>query len=110
SHPLLGAGPLPIFPDAREREGLIAFHADGVGLLVALGAFPLEKVVDRHEAPALAVRIAERGKRSDRLRLSIDGFTAAFRLLHPMGDKAPGEVVERALGGLRMLPDDEEAL
>src|SRR6187455_2606759 len=61
SDPLAGSRVLPVLPKASETERRPVPHRDGVRLLHlrALDRHPLEKAVDRHDAPALTICLTE---------------------------------------------------
>src|SRR6516225_11461802 len=84
---------LPVLPDAGDAERRAVLHSDREGLLclLTLDRLPLKETVHRHNAAALAVRIAERGQIPHGLELGVDRLSAAVRIIAPIRDQTPTE-------------------
>ena len=95
---------------ALERGA--SLHGDRVGLLrlLALDRLPLEKAVDRHDAAALAVGLAEGRQVARRLALGVDRFASALRIVAPVGDQSPTQRFERDLAIAVVSPDHQQLL
>src|SRR5262249_680797 len=84
---------LPVLPDAGDAEWRAILHSDRIRLLrrLTLDSLPLEETVHRHNAAALAVRIAERGQIPHGFELGVDRLSAAPRIIAPTRDQSPTE-------------------
>src|SRR5262249_39516976 len=102
----------PVLPNPRKSERCAVLHGDRVGLFrpLTLDRLPFEKAIDRHDASASAVRIAEGRQVANGLALGVDWLSAASRVLAPIRDQAPAQRVERYLSGLVIAADDEQFL
>lgn len=67
-----------------SAKGLPDFMAMAKGCFAcALDRLPIEEVIDRQQAAPLAIRVAERGERSDGLALRVDRSVPAAGVLAP---------------------------
>src|SRR5215472_10342507 len=73
SDPLTRSRVLPILPNATNAERIAVSHGDGIWLFrFALYCLPFEEAVNRKDAAALSVGIAECRQRGHGLALRVD--------------------------------------
>src|SRR5215211_1977026 len=101
---------LPVLPYPGDAERRAVLHRDRVGLLPALSRHPFIEPVDRQDAAAQPVAVPEHRQACDGLALGVDRLSSALWIFAPVWNEAPFQEVERALAGLRVLPDDEQIL
>src|SRR5262249_48014003 len=101
---------LPVLPNARKCERRAVLHGDGVGpfRLLPLDRFPFEEAVDRHDAAALAVGVAERWQIAHALPLGVDRL--ALGISAPVRNEPPAQRVERHLSCLAIAANDQQIL
>src|SRR5262249_1431497 len=109
-NPFARSGLFPVLPNAGDPEWRAVFHCDGVGLLRLLpfDRFPFKETVHRHDAAALAVRIAKRRQIPHSLVLCVDRLAATRRVLTPIRDQTPAKRIERDFAGLMIAADDRQ--
>jgi AcrR family transcriptional regulator len=94
-----------------DAERAAVFHGDGIGLLeLSFDCVPLIEAVDRENAAASAIGIAEHRQLVHRLTFGVDRFASAFRVLTPVGNETPTQRIERHLASLMIAPDHQQFL
>src|SRR5262245_7755399 len=85
----------PVLPNAGDAERHAILHGNRVGLLcfLTLDRLPLKEPVHRHNAAALAIRLAERGQILHGLALGVYRLSAAVWIVAPIRDQVPPERV-----------------
>jgi hypothetical protein len=78
--------------------------------LLTFDRLPLKETVHRHNAAALAVRLAEGGQIPHGLILRVDRLSAAVRIIAPIRNQTPAERIERDFAGFVIAADDEQFL
>src|SRR5262249_12840071 len=100
---------LPVLPNASDAERRAILHRYRVGLLclLTLDRPPFEEAIHRHNAAALAVRIAERRQVAHSLALGVDWLAPTCWVHTPVGNKAPAQRVQRYLPAPMVTSDDQ---
>jgi hypothetical protein len=107
-HPLVRAGPLPVFPGTRQRKWFAALLPNGIGAfwLDPLDRFPLKEAINRDGH--LRRLQASRKVGSDAMvsALALIGFLSRSEFGTPMRDQTPPQPIKGPLSRLGMLPDN----
>jgi len=96
-NPFARSGFFPVLPNASDTEWRAILHGNRVGLLclLTLDRLPLKEPVNRHNAAALAVRIAERGQIPYGLELGVYRLAAAVGVIAPIRDQRQLELASQ---------------